>query len=47
GTVVRTGQALKYTAPQGFSGTDTFFYRIKDTKGAKSARARVTVVVSP
>jgi hypothetical protein len=38
--------AITYTPQQGFSGTDTFTYTVKDDGGAVSNPARVTVVVN-
>ncbi len=45
GTTVRVGNSIKYTPSAGFTGTDSFWYQIIDSKGYKDS-AEVTVVVS-
>ena len=46
GTVTQNGDQLVYTPDAGFSGADSFTYRISDGNGG-SAEARVDVTVSP
>ncbi len=46
GSVAMSDGMLEYTAPDGFSGDDTFAYRVFDPAG-EAAEAAVTVSVSP
>lgn len=41
----RNGKVI-YTPDPGFSGQDTFRYRVEDNRGARSNKARVTVTVA-
>ncbi|TVR48813.1 MAG: tandem-95 repeat protein, partial [Puniceicoccaceae bacterium] len=44
GAIARAGGQLSYTPPAGFSGRDTFFYRLADPYGGESD-GRVTIIV--
>ena len=46
GSVSRRGRFAVYTPAAGFSGTDSFSYRLKDSTNAWSRAARVTVTVT-
>src|SRR5262245_2500890 len=43
GSVAKSGDSAVYTPNAGTSGSDSFTYTIKDSKGAVSAAATVTV----
>ncbi|WP_157751958.1 beta strand repeat-containing protein [Actinoplanes derwentensis] len=45
GTIRIVGNQIEYTAPDGFSGTATFTYSIKDNLGNPTSTATVTVTV--
>ena len=45
GTVARKGRFAVYTPRAGFSGTDSFTYRLKDSTNAWSTATKVTVTV--
>ncbi len=46
-TLLQTNNTVTYTPNVGFSGTDTFTYRARDSLGALSNVATVTVTVTP
>ncbi len=46
GVATVTGESVQYVPAAGFAGQDTFEYALRDPAGARSATARVTVLVT-